>query len=341
MFDLRANPWTVLEADFPIDETPSEQLHFLLSYAILAPSEYNTQPWRFKVTNRTIELYADRSRRLPRLDPDDRELTISCGAAFLNLRLALRHFGYADEVEIPYRQEAPDVLARVSLGRRRRATREEHELFHAILRRRTNRQAFEARAVPAPPLSTLKGIARRAGMWFEVVQEEEARQAVANLIVTGDRLQWADKQFRQELALWVRPEGLESHDGLPGYAHAKGTFASSVSPFVVRTFNMGTGEAARDRQLAAGSPVLAVLGTSGDSWREWFSAGQTVEKILLRACAAGIWASFLNQPIEVPSLRTALRVLLGRSDFPQVVLRMGYGQEVPPTPRRSVSEVLF
>src|SRR5579864_4693204 len=259
MFDLRANPWTVLEADFPIDETPSEQLHFLLSYAILAPSEYNTQSWRFKVTNRAIELYADRSRRLPRLDPDDRELTVSCGAAFLNLRLALRHFGYADEVDIPYRKEAPDVLARVSLGRRRRATREEHELFHAILRRRTNRQAFEARAVPAPPLLTLKGIARRAGMWFQVVQGEEARQAVANLIVTGD--------------------------GLPGYAHAKGTFASSVSPFVVRTFNMGTGEAAKDRQLAAGSPVLAVLGTSGDSWREWFSAGQAVEKILLRACA--------------------------------------------------------
>ena len=297
--------------------------------------------WRFKVTNRAIELYADRSRRLPRLDPDDRELTISCGAALLNLRLALRHFGYADEVEIPYQKEAPDVLARVSLGRRRRATREEHELFHAILRRRTNRQAFDARAVPALQLSTLKGIARRAGMWFQVVQGEEVRQAVADLIMTGDRLQWADKQFRQELAQWVRPEGPESHDGLPGYAHAKGTFASSVSPFVVRTFNMGTGEAAKDRQLAAGSPVLAVLGTSGDSWREWFSAGQAVEKILLRACAAGIWSSFLNQPIEVPSLRTALREFLGRSDFPQVVLRMGYGPDVPPTPRRSVSEVLL
>ena len=117
MFDLRANPWTVLEADFPIDDTPSEQLHFLLSYAILAPSEYNTQPWRFKVTNRAIELYADRSRRLPRLDPDDRELTISCGAAFLNLRLALRHFGYAvtealngEEGIAKARSERPDLI---------------------------------------------------------------------------------------------------------------------------------------------------------------------------------------------------------------------------------------
>ena len=173
------------------------------------------------------------------------------------------------------------------------------------------------------------------------MQGEEARQAVADLIARGDRVQWADRQFRQELAQWVRPSGLESHDGLPGYANAKGTFASSASPFVVRTFIMGTGEAARDRQLAAGSPVLVVLGTFGDRWSDWFSAGQAVEKVVLRARAEGVWASFVNQPIEVPSLRTALRELLGRSDFPQVVLRMGYGPEVPPTPRRSVSEVLL
>jgi hypothetical protein len=341
MFDLRANPWTVREADFPIAGSPTEQLQFLLNYAVLAPSEYNTQPWLFKVTNQTIELYADRSRRLPRLDPGDRELVISCGAAFLNLRLALRHFGYADEVDLYFHKDAPDLLAQVSLGRRLRATREVHALFSAILRRRTNRQAFEDRTVPPALLSTLQELTGRDGVWFQAVQGEAVRQAVADLIATGDRMQWADKQFRQELAQWVRPSGLESHDGLPGYAQAKGTFAASISPFVVRTFNMGTGEAARDRQLAAGSPVLVVLGTFGDRWSDWFSAGQAVEKVLLRARADGVWASFVNQPIEVPSLRTALGEILGRGDFPQIVLRMGYGPEVAPTPRRSVSEVLL
>ena len=46
----------------------------------------------------TVELYADRTRALPVIDPDDRELTISCGAALLHLRIALRHFGYAGAV---------------------------------------------------------------------------------------------------------------------------------------------------------------------------------------------------------------------------------------------------
>ena len=39
-------------------------------------------------------------------------------------------------------------------------------------------------------------------------------------------------------------------------------------------------------------------------------------------------------------LRPRLLAVLGRTDQPQLVLRMGYGTEVKPTPRRPVSEVL-
>jgi hypothetical protein len=35
-----------------------------------------------------------------------------------------------------------------------------------------------------------------------------------------------------------------------------------------------------------------------------------------------------------------LRHAIGRRGFPQLLLRMGYGTEVRPTPRRSVAEVL-
>jgi hypothetical protein len=48
----------------------------------------------------------------------------------------------------------------------------------------------------------------------------------------------------------------------------------------------------------------------------------------------------LNQPIEVEELRPRLRDLLGESGFPQLLLRMGYGPEVDPTPRRTLQEVM-
>jgi hypothetical protein len=54
-----------------------------------------------------------------------------------------------------------------------------------------------------------------------------------------------------------------------------------------------------------------------------------------------VWASFLNRPIEVPELRIQLRDLLSLKGFPQILLRMGYGQDVKPTPRRRPGEVLM
>ena len=91
--------WNVSENEFPSEGTTRDKLKFVLNYAILAPSGHNTQPWLFKIVDDKIELYADRTRSLPVVDPDDRELTISCGAALYHIQLAIRHFGYEDVVE--------------------------------------------------------------------------------------------------------------------------------------------------------------------------------------------------------------------------------------------------
>src|SRR3712207_9303545 len=93
------DPWKVSEGEFPKSGDAEEKLHFLLNYAVLAPSGHNTQPWLFRVRANEVELYADRTRGLPVVDPEDRALIISCGAALFYLRVAIRHFGHADEVE--------------------------------------------------------------------------------------------------------------------------------------------------------------------------------------------------------------------------------------------------
>ncbi|HEY9119502.1 MAG TPA: hypothetical protein VIN33_07070 [Marinobacter sp.] len=62
-----------------------EQAVTLIRQTVLAPSSHNTQPWRFRISTSTIDLYADRTRALPVNDPADRELTISCGCALFNL----------------------------------------------------------------------------------------------------------------------------------------------------------------------------------------------------------------------------------------------------------------
>ena len=116
--------------------------------------------------------------------------------------------------------------------------------------------------------------------------------------------------------------------------------AVPVAQMVVRSFDMGNGVAARDEALAEHSPLLAVLGTGRDSPHDWMIAGQALQRVLLAAVAAGLQASHLNQPAQVPRLRPRLQALTGQGGYPQALLRMGYPEEIlPATPRRPVEAV--
>jgi hypothetical protein len=332
--------WDVAESDFPAAGTAAERLLFCLRYAVLAPSGHNSQPWVFCLAGDAVDLYADRGRRLPVVDPQDRELTISCGAALLQLRLAIQRFGHEPAVQTFPDPTQADLLARVRLGPRRRATGDEGRLFAAITKRRTNRQPFHERPVPLALLAVLGAAAAEEGAWLHVAAGPEERLALAGLVAEGDRLQWADPRFRDELAAWLRPNDSPYRDGIPGYGLGLGDLLSHAGPVVLRTFDLGRGLAARDRHVATGSPVLAVLGSEADSPAAWLAAGQALARVLLRARAEGVWASFLNQPVEVAGLRTRLQYLIRRPGFPQLVLRMGYGLDVRPTPRRTLAEVV-
>ena len=63
-------------------------------------------------------------------------------------------------------------------------------------------------------------------------------------------------------------------------------------------------------------------------------SGQALERLLLEATAAGVAASFLNQALEQDDLRFLVRSPLTGVGHSQMILRLGYGEEVPATPRR-------
>lgn len=107
---------------------------------------------------------------------------------------------------------------------------------------------------------------------------------------------------------------------------------SLAGPLVIRTFDMGKGQAAKDRELARHSPLLSVLGTDGDSPREWLAAGQAMQRVVLLACSHGLTCSYLNQPVEVEDIRPRLADAVGRSggEHPQLFLRFGYDRRSAP-----------
>src|SRR5512135_2915605 len=79
-FDPVNTPYEVHEGDFPRGGSLEEQFAFLLRYVILARSTHNTQPWKFAISGEGIEIYGDYTRRMPVVDPGNREMLMSIGA---------------------------------------------------------------------------------------------------------------------------------------------------------------------------------------------------------------------------------------------------------------------
>ncbi len=342
MADVFLDPWVEALDELPLLATGPARLRAMVCCAALAPSSHNAQPWRFRFAgDDTVELLADRGRALPVADPEDRELILGCGAALFHLRLAARMLGWTDLVTVLPRDGGPDLLARVRLGAERPPSEADRRLYRVVRRRHTNRGPFDRRPVPDSVLVGLAEAAAAEGGWLTVVREPARRLALAALVARGDRAQMADPAFRRELARWLRPNRSGAVDGIPGFALGEGDLAAMVGPLVVRTFDVGEGQAARDRDVALGSPVLAVLGAHADEPPGWLAAGQALARVLLLARADGVQASFLNQPVEVPVLRDRLRTLLGRPGAPQLVLRLGFAPDARPTPRRPPDDLIL
>lgn len=333
--------WAVDTADFPIGGTNAEVARFVLRYAVLAPSTYNSQPWQFRVDGSHIEVYLDESRGLPVLDPNDREMVISCGAALLNMRLALAYFGYWSWVNLLPRPDDPALLARVLIDPSVTISADDRQLFAQIPRRHTNRAAFDDRPLPHGLTEQLKVDAAHEHGLLRIITDPAEKAIVGDLVARGDREQLSDRRFRRELASWLRAGRSHRRDGVHDYALGLNEVMSLAGPFVVRTFDLGNGRAAYDEHLAERSPTLVVIGSDTDDRLAWLRTGQALERVLLRCRAHDVWASFLNQPVEVDDLRSQLAAAIGGVGYPQIVLRLGYGPVATGEPRRPVDDVLI
>jgi hypothetical protein len=371
-------PWNVSEDEFPAKGSMYDKLKFFLRYAILAPSIRNTQPWAFRIlSNNTIELYADTSGALTVVDPDGRQLIISCGAALGYLQITITHFGYKYQTELlsasNEKKKDKPLLAKISINgctesvsnnnnaKTNLLQKEDGDrLFGAIPKRRTNRFRFEDRNIPDILLAGFyyildkypqyqeqqeqqKEDERREEdpIWLHIVEETDTKNTLAELVARADNILLSDKNFVDELIVSTRLNknyGFR-RGGMPGQALGISNFISKISPY----FQISKRQHEKDCQLAATSSALAILGSYSDRVLDWINTGMALTNILLLASSENVSCSFLNQPIQVSKLRPKLLDAIGKEKgFPQILLRMGYNShKIAPSPRRNIEEVLL
>jgi nitroreductase len=338
----------------------------LVKAAILAASPHNTQPWLFKVTDASIELYLDAKRNVGALDPYLREEHIGIGCALENLLLAANANGYKPSVTlfngalvlIPA-EPNPVLLARIDLASGRQAP---SELYDAIPRRHTNRSPFlPHRPIPSQFLDALRTLPDSdPGVRLFLFTEEADRSKIVRISSAANTEIYSDPEVNRASGHWIRTRwsDVQSHgDGLTidafGLPPTDSAIAKEMPLWMLKwAFSKNPRDGYSKLMLSA--PLIGILAVHDRYGREdCLRAGRIWQRAHLLATAHGLAGRPSNEAVEMidyerahgrrPLRARLLGELLGDSAWePTFVFYMGYPTlTAPASPRRPVENVIL
>jgi len=336
-------PWLNVEARAeqlraPLAATSANPalMECLVRAATLAASSHNTQPWTFVVGQNSIEIRPDKARQLLVLDPQGRELWISLGCALENLLIAAHAAGYATQVTYP---DADEVI-RVQLNPDKPQST---PLLAAITLRWNTRSLYDGQPVVSATLRQLQAVSSEPGVTVQFVLEPSELKTVLEYVNQGNLAQYADPAFVQELISWLRftrKDALASLDGL--YTLSSGN--QEVPRWLGQMVVGGTrpqGQADADTAKFRSSSGAVLIASEADDKAAWMRTGQVYERLALQMTVLGVQSAFLNQPIEVSSIRSQLSTAMKLGGaLPQLLMRFGHGPLLPNSLRRPVEQVM-
>lgn len=319
------------------ERTANPGIRDVIRYATLAANSHNTQPWRFRVDDSAIDILPDLSRRTPAVDPDDHHLFVSLGCAAENLLIAATATGRIGELATD--AESSGVRYMFSEGPARA-----EPLLAAIIQRQSTRAEYDGRAVPAAGIETLRQAAAMPGVRLIILTDRMRIDQVRDLVVAGNSAQMADPAFRRELKRWLRfnpRSAMASGDGLFSAASGNPVLPDLLGAFAFDRFFTAETENDKYARHIGSSAGIAVFVADREDRMHWIEVGRACQRFALAATSFGLKLAFINQPVEAAPLRPELASLIGESGArPDIVMRFGYGPELPFSPRRPVATVL-
>lgn len=238
-----------------------EKIFEIIRAAILAPSGHNTQPWKFTYNTNEIHILPDFSRRLPLVDPDDRELFISIGCALENMLIACSRFSF--DAQTDYFFDDSQCYIRVTL---RKSDILPNKLYDYIAARQSTRSDYDGKAIPSDDLQMLNSVLKDPGVSLHLLSSRQDMEPVIRISSEGCRQKYSDKTFIQELETWLRfneKEAKKTADGL--YTACIGV--PSVprwlgKRYLYRTSPEATAE--KDKRKLLSSGALAIFSSEAD-----------------------------------------------------------------------------
>ncbi len=304
----------------------------------LAANGHNTQPWKFRLDEAGIRILPDLSRRTEVVDPDDHHLYVSLGCAAENLVIAAGAHGRPADVTIT---DEPEPYIDIALSR---GPPFQEALYQVIPLRQSTRSVYDGQPISTEEIDLLKAAARQGGVSVLIFTEPAEREAILEFVVEGNSAQMDDPAFVAELREWLRfspDKAVAIGDGLFSACSGNPIAPEWVGGHLFNAFFTKDAENTKYRDHIRSSAGVAVfIGDRADPLH-WIEVGRSFERFALQATALGIRNAHINQPVEVPSVRSEFASWLGMPDVrPDLVVRFGRAPALPMSLRRPVEAVI-
>lgn len=308
--------------------------------ACRAPSLHNSQPWRWVVKGPKLHLFVDLTQMMTSADPEGREIYLSCGAALHHLVVAMANAGwYTDVRRFPDNHDPLHVATMEFRRGTMEATHRARAYTAAIAERRTDRNPFE---VPHN-WPDFEAVLRRAVLPYQVMFDvvlDDQRPTLAAASRLTESMRSNDPSYAAELSWWSSP--LPYGQGIPPSALPSPSMSGSVD--VARSFTVSGMETAATDVSTDESKVIVLSTHHEDSRLDVVRCGEALAVILLECTVAGLATCTLTHLTELAQSREVLRMLIGQSGTPQLLIRVGCRsadhEPLAATPRKPIAEVL-
>ncbi len=321
----------------PTHPATSPRIIGLIRYATLAAKGHNAQPWKFALLPAAIEIHPNYSRRLPAVHPENRELSLNLGCALENLLIAARAIAYAPE---PTYTESRDLI-RIDLAS---DTPQCGPLFDAIPSSQSTRFEYDGKSIATNQFSQLRKLPLEPQIYQHPAPETSGLATLADYVDQSTLRQHADEPCGQELIHWLRFNNMEAIARLNGLYSAC-TGIPTVPRWLGQWFVAEAkpqAQADADVKKLRSSASAVVITSESEAKADWVRAGKVYRRMALWMSSLNMKSAFLNQPVEVKSVRSQLQSSVGLGTArPQFLVRFGYATSMPRSLRRPVEQVLI
>lgn len=311
----------------------------LIKSAVLASSSHNTQPWKFKLSEKIISVFPDFSRRCPSVDPDDHHLYVSLGCATENLVQAALASGQMAESQVDFKN-LKSIHVHLSPAKALATS-----LFQAIPVRQCTRTEYDGSALINTELSLLETAGTGKGVHCQLVTDKPNLEKILEFVVEGNSAQMKDKAFVSELKDWIRfneSEAKDRGDGLYSATAGSPSIPTWLGKLIFTSLFKVKGENEKYVKQMRSSAGIAIFSSEQNDSDHWVEAGRCFERFALQATAMGVRTALVNQPVEVPRIRPVFARYLGLGkQRPDLVVRFGRAPLTNRSMRRELSAVLI